>query len=491
MEIIAADADPIKLCARLYREVNDGTYRSGKYHRRVIFEPKKRTIYALPISDRILHQLLVEKFLKPWYMQLFIPTTFACIPDRGSLQAADCVRRFQHKAIRKYGKNYYILQLDFSKYFESIDRDILFGMVEKDFRCKKLKNLLHTIIFEVGDPNIKGLPIGNYTSQFLANRYVNDLDHMVHDGNGAIRRKFPGIVGYVRYMDDVIIVVDTKETAANLLAEIKLYTHSALKLRLNTKSRYYPGRLGVNFCGYITHPDMRFMRKHSKDSMKRLVQNYKRGLLDNDEFMRRLASYKGHAAHADSYNFLQKHFGPYKAIFDVSRSKQQVKREARARAVARKKEINAEGVPGVLRRAFPELDLQTPNTIAALKAKAKIYRDFLATGERLGALAPICDCVNCAKLSEITRENRRFVVVSKKDAKNLAKAGFKNVQYRKVNMRQHLAFGVHRPCEIAIMDNPKGKLEYKNRAGASEYLLSYYSKRLQIVNRKIEKLLNS
>jgi len=352
-EIIWARANSLELCTSLFVKIQSGSYRSSNYYSRIIREPKKRIIYSLPIDDRIVHQFLTERFLKPWFINhLFIPNTFACIKGRGSLAAADRVEYALRSAHRQYGSSAYVVQLDISKFFPSINRDILWQLLDRNFRCKKLKALFHTIIFDIADKDITGLPIGNLTSQFFANGYLSPFDQLVMYGD--LRKKYRGIIDYIRYMDDMVVIVDSKATARALDAEMREFIQTHLKLRLNAKSTYHPISQGVDFCGYITYHDKRFIRKRGKDTMKKIIRTYERDLITDDKFVARARACWGHMQHADAWNFAHKHLLPYTHLIDFRVKPEDIKRAARARATARKHVKNQETWADMLQRLHPE-----------------------------------------------------------------------------------------------------------------------------------------
>jgi retron-type reverse transcriptase len=264
-EVAKILVDPMPICAELADQLLNGTFRPSDYIIRYIAEPKNREIAALPFPDRIVHQWVVGEFLAPKFVPSFIPDTYACIAGRGSLAAVQKVTQLIRRARAKYGDNFYIVQIDISKFFPSIDRAVLWRMLSKDFAgCPKLLNLLRVIFIDVPNPRVTGLPIGNLTSQYSSNRYLSDLDHLVTDGR--IRTAHPGIVGYVRYMDDFVTVCDNKQTALSVYHALADVIVNDLHLKINTKSRIYPGKLGVNFCGYINYCDTRQLSDASNNA---------------------------------------------------------------------------------------------------------------------------------------------------------------------------------------------------------------------------------
>jgi len=193
----------------LMEEIRLGKYHLSNYSSFVIYEPKKREIRKLPFVDRIVHQWYVEEFIKPYFLSRFISDTYACIPGRGTHKAIKRLQYFMRVMYRRY-KNYYILKMDISKFFDSVDKKILFSIMKKYFHDRKLLDFTHQMIFENNPEG--GLPIGNYTSQYFANIYLHELDFFI-----KIKKS---IAYYVRYMDDFIILVQNKEEAKELYLEI-------------------------------------------------------------------------------------------------------------------------------------------------------------------------------------------------------------------------------------------------------------------------------
>lgn len=197
---------------------------------------------------------------------------------------------------RKYGK-YYILKCDIKKYFYNIDKNILYNIMKKYIKDKKLLNLTYIFIFD-NDEKI-GIPIGNYTSQFFANIYLNELDKYVKQ---ELKVKY-----YIRYMDDIILLVKTKEECIYLKQQIYEFITKNLNLDYNKKSRYYPSNMGVNFCGYRIYETHKLLRERSKKKIKKNIKKWNKLYLnENLDYKKMLLcwnSWRGHAKHCNSYNF--------------------------------------------------------------------------------------------------------------------------------------------------------------------------------------------
>lgn len=301
-EIIEFEMNLENNIINLINNIKNKTYRLGKYRSFIVYEPKTRVINSLPYIDRVVHQWYIEEFIKPYFMPKFISTTYACLPDRGTHKAVDNVQRNLRIFKRNYG-DFWILKCDIRKFFYSIDSNILFNIMKKYIKDKDLLYLTRIIIYDshVDDSSV-GIPIGNYTSQFFANIYLNELDQFAKH---TLKLRF-----YTRYMDDFIILLKTKEECISIKKQIELFLDTHLKLYLNDKSRYYPYKMGVNFCGYRIFTTHRLLRTNSKKKIKKQVKKfnalYSQNKLDLNFAMASMNSWFAHASHCDSYKLQQK-----------------------------------------------------------------------------------------------------------------------------------------------------------------------------------------
>ena len=294
----------------LLNQLKTGRYRIGQYRTFYVTEPKLRKIQALPYVDRIVHQWYVEEFIKPYIVPKFIKDTYACIVDRGTHKAVDAIQHYMQVYQRNVG-NYWILKCDIKKYFYSINPGILFNILKKQISDKKLLDFTYHLIYDRREEPV-GIPIGNYTSQFFANIYLNELDQYIKH---KLKVKY-----YVRYMDDFILLMPDKESCKIAKHKIEVFLKEHLELELNHKSRYYPCDQGVNFCGFRIWPTHRLLRKHCKTKIKRHVNKWNKlwheGRLDFSIAMPSLQSWMGHASHCNSYNFKSKILKKSDFIYD-------------------------------------------------------------------------------------------------------------------------------------------------------------------------------
>lgn len=280
----------------LIKQIKTGEYRTGKYRSFMVYDPKEREIKALPYIDRVVHQWYVEEFIKKYIVPKFIKDTYACIVGRGTHKAVDALQKYMKIANREFDSNYYILKMNIKKFFYNINHSILFDIMMKHIEDKKLLDFTKLLIDSDGED--VGIPIGNYTSQFFANIYLDKLDKYIkHD----LKIKY-----YVRYMDDFVLLVKTKETSKVIYNDIKRFLNIELKLSLNSKSRYYPCAFGADFCGYRIWNTHRLIRNRSKKIMKKKITIWNDFYNDNklirQNYLLSFNSWLGHIKHANSYN---------------------------------------------------------------------------------------------------------------------------------------------------------------------------------------------
>ena len=286
---------------KLEKELKHGTYRHSEYRVFKIYEPKERVIKASKYSDRVMHQWYVENFIKPYFVSQFIETSYAGIETRGMHKASKDVQKAMRKAKTKW-ENYYIVKMDITKYFQNIDKKILWEILKRKIKDRKLLWITREIILST--EGMKGLPLGNYTSQMFANIYLNKLDQYVKH---KLKCKY-----YFRYMDDMVILCKNKEMAQRILKEISSFLDEKLKLTLNSKTKIFKNAQGVNFCGYKINEHRLKIRNTSKYRMKRKLKKYTRLLKEGEmtltDIQRSIAGWLGYVKHADSYNLRKSMF---------------------------------------------------------------------------------------------------------------------------------------------------------------------------------------
>ncbi len=293
---------------QLWNDLKHERYMPGEYLRFRVYEPKERWVSAPRIRDKIV-QFAVHRQIHEHLRTKWISSSFGCIDERGTQAAVDHVQRMLRQCEQKNGTGW-IVKVDASKFFYSIDRDILKRILLKYEFDDATYRLLCTII-DSSPEGEKGLPLGNVTSQDLANVYLNEIDQYA--------KRYLGIKWYCRYMDDIIAVVPTREAAQQLLFDLKLFMRKRLKLEAHPKkSQFFPLQQGVNAYGFKIYTTHRLVRDDSKRRMKRRMKamdrKLKAGLIEERDVVQSVNAWLGHARHSNSYNLARKIFAPYPYI---------------------------------------------------------------------------------------------------------------------------------------------------------------------------------
>lgn len=276
-------------------------YKHGGYTVFYITEPKKRKIEKSKYIDRIVHRWYVNSFMDKYFVPQFINTSYACIKNRGMHKASLDLQKGMRSCKSKWN-NYYILKMDVKKYFQNIDKEIMYNILLRKVKDKKVIWLTKEIIYS--SKGEKGLPIGNYTSQIFANIYLNELDQYIKH---KLKCKY-----YYRYMDDGIILTETKEQAKELLNKIKRFLKIKLKLELNSKTQIFKSKQGVNFCGYKINENRIKLRDKGKRKLKKKIKELKYKIekeeITSKEAKRYLAGHMGYIKIANTYLLEKKLF---------------------------------------------------------------------------------------------------------------------------------------------------------------------------------------
>lgn len=277
---------------KLQKSLINKTFTTSKYKVKTIYEPKERQIYILPFyPDRILQHALLQ-IISPIWDKLFIDDSYSCRVNKGMHQASK-------KLMLNINKYNYCLKCDISKFYPSIDHKILFNIVQQKIKCGDTLWLIKNIIdsFEGG----KNAPIGNYTSQWFGNLYMNELDMYVKH---HLKCKF-----YIRYCDDFIILNNDKKHLKEVKDKIEDFIHNKLLLKFSKWSIFNINQ-GIDFLGYRHFRNKILLRKSTakrvKKRLKYLPSKLNSGKISLEQFGSSLASTYGWIKWCHSYNFANK-----------------------------------------------------------------------------------------------------------------------------------------------------------------------------------------
>ena len=315
----------------LSHALQDRSYKVGTSICFLASSPKLREVFAADFKDRVVHHVLIAN-IEQMYEKKFIYDVYNNRKNRGTHQAQKRVAGW----MQSDPKGYY-LQLDIKGFFYQLNKDILYKKLFRDIHKSTLKNkddilwLAHTLIYHdptknyvfKGNkkglkalpphktlfqiPKYRGLPIGNLTSQFFANVYMNSFDHFV-------KRELK-VKRYVRYVDDFVLLDNSKERLNKLYVKVEEYLKEELHLSLREDSKLKKNAEGLDFLGYIIRPHYTLVRQRVVNNFKQKkalylqsheVQKGNMSLAEIKEFLSVQASFASHIKHANSYNLQQK-----------------------------------------------------------------------------------------------------------------------------------------------------------------------------------------
>lgn len=282
----------------LYERLKDKTYQPGGYTEFYITDPKVRLIHKAPIEDRVVHHL-VSRVLEEIFDPLFIAHSYACRKGKGTHKGVKDLQRFARKVSKNGTKDCFALKCDIKKYFASINHRVLTELLSRRIKDEEFLDLLKKIIWSFpGDKNY-GLPIGNLTSQFFANIYLNELDQFIKH---VLKIKY-----YLRYTDDFIILSSQKNELRRLLPHIENFLKEKLLLELHPqKVRFVQFQNGIDFLGYVVFSHHIIPRTKTKKRMmlkiKIRVKEYQRGEVSYLNLKQTFQSYLGYLGHSNAYH---------------------------------------------------------------------------------------------------------------------------------------------------------------------------------------------
>ena len=271
----------------LYDELQAGTYKPGRSICFVITRPKPREVWAADFRDRVVHHLLYNR-ISPRFYASFIADSCACIPGRGTLYAAKRLEAKVRSITQNWSRPAHYLKLDLANFFVSIDKNILHNLITErvtepwwlwladvilfhdprlDFDYKGRPDLLNQVPHHkrlTSQPAHLGLPIGNLSSQFFANIYLDVLDQFVKHRIGARH--------YIRYVDDFVLLHESPQWLNQAHDQIAAFLPGQLHARLNpSKTILQPADRSIDFIGQVIKPWRRTTRRRTfNDGLRRV-----------------------------------------------------------------------------------------------------------------------------------------------------------------------------------------------------------------------------
>lgn len=299
---------------QLQQELGQGSYRPGNYQSFFIHEPKRRLISAAPFRDRVVHHALCQ-VIEPLFERSFIEDSYANRLGKGTHLARNRCQEFA----RRFS---YVLACDIRQFFPSIDHAILraqlatkisdgqvMGLVDQILRSGQgVLSEQYEMVYFPGDDLFaplrpRGLPIGNLTSQFWANIYLNGFDHFV--------KRHLGCRGYLRYVDDFLLFANDKALLWQWKEAIQQRL-AGLRLTIHPGSQPHPTREGIPFLGFHIFPDRRRLKRRKgilfQRRFRRLLKQYERGEIELTQVHASVRGWINHVRFANTVGLRKKLF---------------------------------------------------------------------------------------------------------------------------------------------------------------------------------------
>ena len=278
---------------QLHDLLRTGNYKTGKYYKFTVKEPKERTISALPFfPDRIVHHACMNILLPIW-LKKFTADTYNCLKGRGTHGFVKALRATLDK---DPDGTLYTLQIDIRHFYESISHKYLKKVLRWSIKDKRLLRLLYEII----DSDPDGVPIGNYLSQFFATLVLTPFDHYVKE---VIRAKY-----YFRYCDDMIFFASTKAELWRIFGLVKEYIEN-IGLTIKPNYRVFPTDEGLDVVGYVFYHWGTKWRKRTKVRFEQKCRRARAQGKSGMAFKKSIGAYLGLMKYCDSYKLRRKWLG--------------------------------------------------------------------------------------------------------------------------------------------------------------------------------------
>lgn len=292
------EMNALKNTAKAIADIKSGKYKLSDYQHFTIYEPKLRHITATKIKDRQVQRSLCDTTLYDLLTKSFIHSNGACQKGKGTEFVLKDFKKQLQRYYRKHGNIGYYLKCDIHHFFESINHDILKDMLIKRIDDEHILNMVFMVIDSFGD---KGLGLGSQISQLLALFYLNELDHI-------IKEKLH-IKVYTRYMDDFVLISESKEKLIEAKEYIEAYL-TGIDLQLNSKTRLQKLKHGVMYLHWkymitdtgkvLMLPDKKRCTKRRR-KVKRLIRRYQEGRLPLDTLLQISVAMKAHLSKGNAY----------------------------------------------------------------------------------------------------------------------------------------------------------------------------------------------
>lgn len=259
--------------------MRDLSYPVGNYVRFTIHDPKEREICAAPFAERVLHHAMMN-VCGPCFERCLIADSYASRKGKGQIRAVRRAREFAHR-------NRWFLKCDIRKFFDSILYRPLLAKLGRKFKDPFVVAWFEKLITSYEKTPGRGLPIGNLTSQYFANLYLDGIDRLASP--------------YVRYMDDFVFWGNDKDALLSLRDRVEALVNAELGLELKQCPSLNRTSAGMDFLGFRVFPDRVALSRTSSRRYTKRVRGIMRHCADEKRAQARLTSMTAFVAQADSH----------------------------------------------------------------------------------------------------------------------------------------------------------------------------------------------
>jgi len=280
----------------------------------IIRDPKTRKISKSTFRDRVVHHAICN-VIEDNFDKHFIHDSFANRLGKGNLNALNRFDFFKRKVSKNNTIKSFALKADIKHYFETVNHDILLKMLEKRIQDERIIWLIKTILSNYQSSTFGvGMPLGNLTSQFFANVYLNELDQFVKH---SLRAKY-----YIRYVDDFVILHSSRKLLEDHKQKIDQFLVRELALELHPqKSQVLKLDKGINFLGFRIFYHYKLIRKKNMRKFERklcaLERPYKEGIIEREKIIEKFEGWLAYASAGNTYKYQKKLTSRFNQLFPV------------------------------------------------------------------------------------------------------------------------------------------------------------------------------
>jgi len=290
---------------KLQEELKNKIYQPAGYTQFYVKDPKLRLIHKATVVDRVVHHI-VSKKLEPIFEPTFIAHSYSCRKNKGTHKGVFALQKMALKVSKNDRTTCWVVKCDIKKFFASVNHKVLLKIISNKIKDEDFLDLIIRIIDSfcsdrtIDPTDKKGIPIGNLTSQFFSNIYLNELDQFIKH---KLKVKY-----YLRYADDFVLLSEDRKYLEGLLVPIAEFLKDELDLKIHPqKIIFRKFRSGIDFLGYVIFPNHILPRTKTKRRLLRKIRfkinEFKIGKISEGKMNETIQSYLGYLEHSNAHKF--------------------------------------------------------------------------------------------------------------------------------------------------------------------------------------------